>query len=248
MLVEGGQPEANLRRAGQTIRSAASKGADLVLLPEALDCGWCDRSALRLAEPLESGSSLTQLCQHALAAGVSVCAGLTERDSGRIYNSAVLIDSEGNLLLSHRKVNELAIGRKIYSSGKAVNGICETRLGTLGIMICADAFFPEEALTRSLAEKGAQLIVSPCAWAVPPDHDQEREPYGGLWRDVYGRVAREHGIWIAGASNVGEIRHGDWGGHPCVGCSLVVGPDGEVRAEGPYREEEIVYASISLPK
>jgi hypothetical protein len=51
---------------------------------------------------------------------------------------------------------------------------------------------------------------------------------------------------IAGSSNVGEIRHGAWAGHPCVGCSILVGPDGKMRACGAYREEEIVCAEINL--
>ena len=103
-------------------------------------------------------------------------------------------------------------------------------------MICADAFAPGEVISRALALMGAQLIVSPCAWAVPADHDQTREPYGALWRDCYGRVAREHGVWIAGASNVGPVTAGAWAGRKCIGCSLVVGPDGEPVATGPYGE------------
>ncbi len=107
----------------------------------------------------------------------------------------------------------------------------------MGVMICADAFAPGEVISRTLALMGAQLIVSPCAWAVANDHDQASEPYGTLWRDCYGRVAREHRIWIAGASNVGPITAGAWAGRKCIGCSLVVGPDGEVVAHGPYGED-----------
>ena len=44
---------------------------------------------------------------------------------------------------------------------------------------------------KALAKKGARLILSPCAWAVPPDHDQVRDPYGSLWRDVYGVIVGE---------------------------------------------------------
>lgn len=91
-----------------------------------------------------------------------------------------------------------------------------------------------------------KVIISPCALAVRPEHNQEEEPYRELWHDVYDRVAKEHHLWIAGSSNVGEIRHGAWEGHPCVGCSILVDPDGEVRACGAYREEEIVCAEINL--
>jgi hypothetical protein len=45
---------------------------------------------------------------------------------------------------------------------------------------------------------------------------------------------------------VGEIRHGAWAGHRCIGCSMLLGPDGEVRARGPYGKEEIVHAKITV--
>ena len=88
-------------------------------------------------------------------------------------------------------------------------------------------------LTQAKA-MGARVVLSPCAWAVPPDHDQVREPYGSLWRRCYGTVARDHGVWIAGASSVGPITDGPWLGHQCIGCSLVVDARGAVVLEGPY--------------
>lgn len=56
---------------------------------------------------------------------------------------------------------------------------------------------------------GAQIILSPCAWAVPPDHDNVIEPYGQLWLDNYSPVARDFKMWIAGTSNVGVITGGE---------------------------------------
>ena len=246
MLVEGGNRQANLARIQTVIEEACHHGADLILLPEALDCGWCDESAREHAGKIP-GDTFDALARAAADSGVYLCAGLTERSGEKIYNSAVLISPDGDLLLKHRKVNELAIARGIYATGKSATAVCETALGTLGLMICADGFFPGQALTRSLAKSGAQLILSPCAWAVAPDHDHEREPYGCLWRDVYGRVAREHGIWIAGCSNVGEIRHGAWAGHHCIGCSMLVGPGGDIVASGSYGRaaEQVVIAKVT---
>ncbi len=246
MLVEAGRPQSNLSRMRTVIEEARQHGADLVLLPELLDCGWCDESAREHARSIP-GETFDTLSQAAADSGVHLCAGLSERAGENIYNSAVLISPTGDLLLKHRKVNELSIARHIYATGKSAKAICETPLGTLGLMICSDGFFPGQALTRALARAGARLILSPCAWAVAPDHDQEREPYGHLWRDVYGRVAREHGIWIAGCSNVGEIRHGAWAGHHCIGSSMLVAPGGEVRASGPYGRaaEQVVIAKVT---
>jgi hypothetical protein len=83
---------------------------------------------------------------------------------------------------------------------------------------------------------GARVILSPCAWAVPRDHDNEREPYGQLWLDNYGPVAREFDLSIVGVSNVGPITAGPWQGRKCIGNSLVIGRDGREVARGPYGE------------
>jgi hypothetical protein len=90
------------------------------------------------------------------------------------------------------------------------------------------------------------VILSPCSWAVAADHDQAREPYGDLWLTNYGPVCREFGVWVASASNVGRIRGGPWAGRPCIGCSLVVGPDGLQRLTGRYgeRAEELLQIRI----
>ena len=247
MRVVGGEVAGNLGRASLAVREAVAGGAKVIVLPEVLDCGWCDESAREHAGSIPGGSSFEILARTAAEHAIYLCAGLTEREGDRIFNSAVLLGSDGSLLLKHRKVNELEFAKEIYSTAHEATAVCKTELGNLGLMICADAFIAGEVLTRSLAGLGAQLILSPCAWAVPPDHDQKKEPYGDLWRDVYGRVARETGIWIAGASNVGTIRHGEWSGHHCIGCSMLVGPDGEVRASGSYGmdAEAVVLADVA---
>jgi predicted amidohydrolase len=178
---------------------------------------------------------------------VFLCAGLTERDDERVFNAAVLLDPQGEILLRHRKLNELAIGHACYAQGDGL-GVAHTPLGTMGVMICADAFARGQVVSRSLGLMGAQLILSPCAWAVPADHDNVREPYGRLWLDHYGPVARDFRLWIAGVSNVGPLRSGPWAGRRCIGSSLLVGPEGLAVVRGPYGDtaETILYADVEL--
>ena len=52
---------------------------------------------------------------------------------------AVLLDPEGRMLLHHRKLNELEIGHTCYDQGDRL-GVVQTSVGTMGLMICADAF------------------------------------------------------------------------------------------------------------
>jgi len=90
------------------------------------------------------------------------------------------------------------------------------------------------------------MILSPCAWAMDADHDNEAEPYGDLWRDSYRPVADEFACVLVGVSNVGPITSGPWEGRKCIGCSLVIGPHGEEVVQGPYGvdAESLIYVDV----
>ncbi len=81
---------------------------------------------------------------------------------------------------------------------------------------------------------GAQILLSPSAWAVDAGHDNSLTPYGDLWKGSYATLARLYDITVVGVSNVGWINAGPWKGRKCIGCSLAVGPDGGILAVGPY--------------
>ena len=247
MLVEPGQRETNLARAEQRIAEAAARGADIVLLPECVDLGWAHPSARELATPIPDGDTCQRLITAARRNRVFVCAGLVERAGDQLFNAAVLIDPAGRVLLHHRKIHELDFARELYATGDRL-GVADTPFGKLGVMICADGFAPGQAISRALALMGARLILSPCAWAVPADHDNTREPYGQLWLENYGAVCGEFGITIAGCSNVGPITAGPWAGRPCIGSSLVLGPNGQPLARGAYgvTVDELLLVDLSL--
>lgn len=230
--VQPADPRENLARAVQAIAAGAAAGTDIVLLPEALDCGWTHPSALEWAGPIPGGAACEGLRQAARDQQVFVCAGLIERGGGRLFNAAVLISPDGEILLHHRKLNELAFARSLYACGDRL-GVAETPWGKVGLMICADGFIEGLVVSRTLGHMGARVILSPCAWAVPPERDLSAEPYGQLWRDSYGPVCREFGLTIAGCSNFGPVIEGEWRGWRCIGGSMVIGPDGTTLAEAP---------------
>jgi predicted amidohydrolase len=236
MQVEGGRLEQNLARASQRVKQAAANGAQVVLLPEAMDLGWTHPSAKTQAGGIPEGSTFKLLQNLARAHQVYLCSGLTERSGDTVFNAAVLLSPKGELLLHHRKLNELEIGHDCYAQGDRLS-VAHTPLGTFGLMICADAFAKDQIVSRTLGLMGADIILSPSAWAVPADHDNVKEPYGQLWLDNYTPVARDFQMWIAGCSNVGHLTAGPWQGRRCIGCSLVVGPDGKQVLMGPYGSE-----------
>lgn len=243
-LVEGGTREANLRRAEGAIRKLATKGADVVLLPEAMNLGWTHPSCHTQAEPIPNGESCQHLSKLAAELDLYVAAGLVEQDAGTIHNSAVLIDSSGEVILQHRKINELDIAHDCYTPGTGLQ-VIDTKLGRLGLMICADGFADQLAISRSLAQMGAEIILSPCAWAVPPEFDPSATPYGQIWLDSYAPVCRESNLWIAACSNIGPIEAGPWKGHRCIGNSIVMGPEGKPTLTGPYDQLTVMTVQVA---
>jgi predicted amidohydrolase len=214
------------------------------VLPECLDLGWTDPSARTQAQPIP-GPHAERLAEVACACKVYVAAGLVERAGDRLYNAAVLFGPGGEILLHHRKINELDIALDFYAVGDRL-GVVETELGTLGLAICADNFGSSLAIGHVLARMGAQVLLSPSAWAVDADHDNARDPYGRLWLDSYTELTRLYDLTIIGVSNVGPITGGPWQGRKCIGCSLAVGPGGEILARGPYGEDAEALVEVRL--
>jgi predicted amidohydrolase len=246
ILVTSGAIQANLARARDGVARAGQERCDVVVLPECLDLGWTHPDAARLAHPIP-GPSSDALGEAARASGLWVVAGLTERDGQRTFNTAVLLDEQGRLRRKHRKINELDIAWDIYARGTALE-VADTPFGRVGIPICADNSTASTELGLALGRMGARLLLSPCAWAVTPDHDNAKEPYGrDLWDVAYRLFAAKLRIATVAVSNVGRMEAGPWRGRYCIGSSLAVGPDGAVLARLPYGVTAEAFRAIDVP-
>jgi predicted amidohydrolase len=245
MLVEGGKLDANLARARERIAQAAVRGADAVVLPECCDLGWLDESGRELAPPIP-GATVEAFAEAARKHGIVVVAGLTERAGAKLHNAAVVIDRDGRLLRHHRKINELDFAQQVYTVGDSL-AVVDSSIGRIGLAICADLSMYSPGIGPALGLMRAEIILSPAAWAVAPYHDNAVEPYGGMWRTSYSEIARRFGIAVIGVSNVGAVRHGLWAGWRCIGCSLAMGPDGTVLAQGGYGADELMVVEAALP-
>jgi len=247
MLVEPGKLDANLDRAAARITEAANNGAKIILLPEVMDLGWTDPSAKTMAYEIPDGKTCRRLRDAAASNKIYVCAGIVEKDKNRTYNAAVIIDPSGQVILTHRKLNELDIAHDLYDQGDKLN-VVHTPLGTLGLYICADATAEGNVLSNSLGYMGADIILSPCAWAVPPDFNNSITPYGDTWRKVYQPVSDKFALWVVGVSNVGKIKAGPWKDWNCIGSSLVYAPGGKEVLQAPFgdKADTIIYVDISL--
>lgn len=247
MNVKGNDIDANLANAEKLVAQAAEQNADIVILPECMDIGWTHPGSLQNATSIPDGKVYKKLRALAIENDIYVCSGMTEKDGSKHYNTAVFIDPKGNLLLKHRKINELEIGHPYYATGDRLN-VVDTELGRIGVMICADALPEDRSITTALARMSPAIILSPCAWAVPPGFDNKQTPYGDLWRDAYKPVAEKFGTYILGVSNVGPIIDGPWKGWDCIGASLAINNKGGEILQCPFGvdAESVTYVDCEI--
>ncbi|MFP4662003.1 MAG: carbon-nitrogen hydrolase family protein [Halanaerobiales bacterium] len=244
IMVEGGKAKENIIRAVSMIEKAAGEECDIVVLPECLDVGWTYPDTDKLAEPIP-GIHSDLFCRVARERNINIVLGLSEKEGNKIYNTALFINRTGEILLKHRKINILDIAQNVYTVGDRL-GVVDTEFGRIGINICADNFPDFLSIGRSLGKMGAVLLLSPSAWAVKPDHDNVKEPYGNLWLESYRTLSREYNMAVVGVSNVGVVDGGPWDGYKCIGCSLAVGPGGKILGKSPYGKDKVDLNIISL--
>jgi len=246
LLVEGGEPLRNLSRAGEMIKEASNKKCDIILLPECLDLGWTHPSAKIEAQPIP-GPYSEELCRCAADNNIYICAGLTEKIKGKVYNSAILIDSSGEIILKYHKINLLLVEQDFYAVGKHLS-VVDTPFGIIGVNICADNYSDALEIGHTLARMGAQIILSPSSWTVDHAIAENTDPYGEKWIKPYHNLANLYDLVIIGATSVGYIVGGPYEGKKMVGCSLAVGRNGVI-AEGRFNEfaGELIITDVEIP-
>lgn len=233
-----GQPEENLRRAQERIAQASQAGCVCAVLPECMDLGWANPHCADLAQSIP-GKRSDFLCRLARENKIYLVAGLTEACGDRFYNTAVFINDQGQLLGIHRKINVLNDVEPMFSAGDRL-GVYETPFGTVGIDICADNSRNSTVIGQCLGRMGAQLILSPCSWAVRPEEKEHNPDYPLQWIEPYTQLAQQYGLSILGVSNVGPVSEGVWKGWSCIGSSVaVLNRQGELTTRVlPYGEDQ----------
>jgi predicted amidohydrolase len=146
------------------ISKAAEQKADLIVLPETLTIFGRGRAYAECAEPVP-GPCTKYFGQLAKKHELYIVAGLLERAEHKVYNVAVLIGPDGDVVGKYRKV---CLPRGEIEGGITPGNdypVFQTRFGKVGMMVCYDGFFPEVA--RELSNRGAEVIAWP-VWGCNP--------------------------------------------------------------------------------
>ena len=251
-----------LDRGVQMVAEAATEGAQLISFPETWvpgypewlwrlspgkDHGLTGEIHSRLLEnAVDLGAEdLGPLQQAARDHRLTILIGVHERDGsfsrGTLYNTAVLIGPEGEILNRHRKLVPTNPERMVWGQGDASGlRVVETPAGRVGGLICWENYMP---LARfALYAQGPDFYIAP-TWDA-----------GSGWISTMRHIALEGRCWVLGNGTAMRGREvpddfperdrvfpdqDTWFNH---GDSVIVGPDGRVVA-GPLRDEYgIIYA------
>jgi predicted amidohydrolase len=233
LLVEGGEPDRNLERAKKLIEKAVEESCDLALLPETLDLAWTHPSVYDEAESIP-GSRSDFFCSLAKKHNLWICLGLTELLNGKRYNTAILINNNGEIIHKYHKINLLEVEFPFYEVGQHLS-VVDTPFGKIGINICADNYKEALCLGHSLARMGAQIILSPSSWTVDHFVSEEMDPYQDKWISPLSELAILYEIPVISTTSVGYIVGGPYEGKKMIGCSLAVDKYGKV-TQGEFNE------------
>ncbi len=219
------------QRLGRLAMAMSQQAIDLVVCPELFMSGYnVGESLAELAEP-QTGAFAQQVAKLAISSGSAILYGYPERDGERIFNSALCIDKQGQVIASHRKLLlppgfesdhfDCGAGLTLFN----LNGVC------CAILICYDAEFPEAV--RAVVKAGASLVCVPTALT---------QEWGSVAFNMMPTRAFENGAWLAYANHAGSEN-----GVNYFGASCIVAPDGKDSARA-GREETLISAEFSAER
>ncbi len=235
-----GDRSGNFVRIENAINEAKELGADIICFPEASILGWVNPDAHKRAYPVP-GPDSDKLCVMAINHNIYISIGLVEKDGDKLYNSALLIDNKGNILLKHRKINILdELMTPPYTPGSGIK-TAETKFGNIGLLVCADSF-DDEILGR-MKEQNPDIVLIPYGWANSED---SWPGHSGQLSLTVRNTAKKLACYVVGTDLVGEITHGPWTGLVYGGSSLTSDMYGEIIGKCTDRDREVVMVEIKL--
>jgi predicted amidohydrolase len=222
-----GDIEANLAHVRQELARLAGESVQLVVLPEMWATGFAYRQLTELAA--RTAGVVEELTSLSRDYGMVIVGSLPEPHDNKVYNTAYVLDN-GVFRGKYRKIHLFSLMQEDRSfDGGDSWLLAETSIGKVGVFICYDLRFPE--LARRLAVAGADILVVPGEWPKPRDEH---------WRALLRARAIENQLFVVAANCCGVVGKLDF-----FGMSMIIGPKGEILAEGGY-EEAAVTATIDL--
>jgi agmatine deiminase len=238
----------NLNKTVKRIEEASRRGAQIVCLQELYRTKYFPqeekKDVSQLAETIP-GESTRVFSELSKKKKVVIIAPIFEKANGKYYNSAVIIDADGEISGSYRKVHlphdPLFYEKNYFEQGNSGYSVYKTQYAHVGVLICYDQWFPEPARINAL--KGAEIIFYPTAIGWIKGYASSDGDWHDAWKTVQRANAIVNGVHVAAVNRVGEEGQLQfWGG------SFVCDSFGKVLKEASYTNEEVLVAKVDLSK
>ena len=246
----------NIEKADKMVRGAASKGANIILLPELFERQYfCQERRYEyydFAKPVEENDAVKHFVKVAAERNIVIPVSFYEKDVNVLYNSVAVIDADGTVLGVYRKTHipdDHFYQEKFYfTPGNTGFKVWKTKYGTIGVGICWDQWFPETA--RSMAVQGAEILFYPTAIGSEPIIECDSMPH---WRRCMQGHAGSNLMPVIAANRIGleEVK-------PCkenamqssslnfYGSSFMTDETGELLETASRDKEEILIHTSDL--
>ena len=227
-----GENKKNLDRILSETKKAAANGARLVAFPECALTGYVFPSRDEARPYMETvpGPSTNAMAACCADLGVHIVVGMLEKDGAGCFNVAVLVGPKG-LVGKYRKIHLPFLGIDRYlDRGDRPFEVYKTPIGNIGMHICYDCNFPENA--RVMALMGADILVLPTNWP---------QGRGKVPKYVVNTRAYENKVHFVAVDRVGHER-----GTSFIGTSKIVDAMGDTVVQASTDKEETIYAEVNL--
>lgn len=234
----GEDREEIVERAIRHIHSAAEKGANIVCLQELFNgtyfAQYVDAKYYDWAETIP-GPTVARMQEAARKNNVVLIVPLYEKlITGVYYNTAVVINNEGEILGRYRKnhIPELPMffEKFYFKPGNLGYPVFKTPFGNIAVYICYDRHFPEGP--RLFGLHGADMMFVPTA---------TKGTYKYLWEIELKAHAIANGLFIGGVNRVGIEDKMDF-----YGSSFFCNPRGDIIAQCGDKEDDVLMAELDL--
>jgi predicted amidohydrolase len=240
ILIIDGDREGNLVRIENAIADAKSQNAELVCFPEASLLGWLNPEAHNKATPIP-GPDTDRLCELAKKYRVHLSIGIEEKDGDNLFNSALLIDETGQILLKHRQINvPQGLMNPPYTPGDDV-GIIPTKFGKIGLLVCSDT--QRDDILDCLKTLKPVLILVPFGFA---EKEQNWPAHGKVLEKIIKNAAERTGTTVIGTNPIGQLTNGPWAGRVYGGQSIATDKKSRIIAVAKDRERDVKIVPVNV--
>ncbi|WP_326535911.1 Nit6803 family nitrilase [Pseudorhodoferax sp.] len=148
--------DGTLARVLETLRDAAKQGVELIVFPETFVPYYpyfsfvqppvlqgADHLLLMQRAPTVPGPMTDAVAAAARDHGMVVVLGVNERDHGSLYNTQLVFDADGRLVLKRRKITPTYHERMVWGQGDGAGlTAVDTRAGRVGALACWEHYNP----------------------------------------------------------------------------------------------------------